>query len=214
MWIEPNANDHVFSNEEFDRNAAVQKILVEDYPHAKRAIYTLEVFIRKRSKRSIYELRDTLDHLSIALLPETTPAEARRHLAECQTHLRRASIEPFEYVAEKKVLQIEKIGIRGRWLHKFLMIRSEISLDGNDLIDGVRAISQQIVEGRICKATSKSLDHMKAAVVLADDLLSKIKPKQFYDRLYATCLCLFGALLGFVLKLAFDLVMMRLRGHP
>ena len=206
MWIEPNEpDDLVFSNDEFDRHAAVHRILTEDYPHAKRAIYTLEVFVRQRSRRSIYELRDTLDHLSIALLPETTPSEARRHLAECHTHLRRAAIEPFEYVAEKKVLQIEQIGIRGKWLHKFLMVRSEISLDGNDLVEGVKAISQEIVEGRICKATSKSLGHMHNAVEMADALLEKIKPKQFYDRLYGFCLCLFGTVLGFLIKIAYDL---------
>src|SRR6266436_5232631 len=102
MWTNSPNQEPIFSNEEFDRLAAAKEVLTEYYPHAKEAILSLEVYSRKRSQRAVYELRDTLDHLSIALASSTSPAEARRHLAECHTHLRRAAIEPYEWLAERK----------------------------------------------------------------------------------------------------------------
>jgi hypothetical protein len=198
-WIKPAGADFI-ENTEFDRIAAVQQILLVDYPLAKTSIYTLEVFIKTKSRRAVYEVRDMVDHLAIALAGETTPREARLHLAEAKTHLRRAAIEPYEWMAEKKVLQIEKIAIKGRWLHKFLLVRSEIALDGNDLIDGLKKISQTIIDGRVCKATEKSLDHMKEALRLADELLKKTNPKQFNDRVFSMCLCLVGIFVGLILR--------------
>jgi hypothetical protein len=210
-WIEPADNDNdddddLISNEEFDRSAAASKILTEDYPLAKNSIYTIEVFMRQKSRRAVYELRDMVDHVSIALANTTTPREARFHLAEAKTHLRRAAIEPYEWMAEKKVLQIEKIAIKGRWLHKFLMVRSEIALDGNDLVDGLREISQLIIDGRVCKATSKSLEYMSEALTKADALLIKVNPKQFHDRVFTACGWVCGGIIGLIIRNLYEYI--------
>lgn len=47
---------------------SIVKILTEQYmPYVKEAILWLEVYSGERSKRSIYELRDALDHIAIAV---------------------------------------------------------------------------------------------------------------------------------------------------
>ncbi|PYJ80057.1 MAG: hypothetical protein DME22_24540 [Verrucomicrobia bacterium] len=204
MWIDAPPGGQIDDNSEFDRLAEVRAILTDDYPHAKRAIYTLEVFSRKRSRRAVYELRDTLDHLSIALNANTSPAEARRHMHECKTHLRRAAVEPFEWLAERKTLQIEKMAVRGRWLYALLCLQKpDLKPEGTDLIIELKAIAQKIVEGRITKATAASVKHMEDALRMADALMEKLKPKQFYDRLYSLLLFLAGTIFALLLRLVF-----------
>lgn len=193
MWTDAGDDDPVFSNEEFDRLAAVSEVLTEYYPHAKRAILSLEVYSKKRSQRAVYELRDTLDHISIALSADTSNAEARRHIAECHTHLRRAAIEPFEWLAERKFLEIERLGVRGRWIYRLVMLHPP---EGHDVISELGNIAAKIVEGRVAKGTSASVQLMREACEMATECLAKLKPKEFHERLFHVLLCIIGVAIG------------------
>jgi hypothetical protein len=191
--------DRIFSNVEFDRRAEVDHILTHHYPQAKEAILMLEIYSGKRSTRAVYELRDTLDHLSVALDLRTSPADARRHIAECHTHLRRAAVEPYEWLAERQFLKIEKIVTKGKWLYRILFLEAP---SGSDLMVELREIGMLIREGRIAKGSGESLKHMKEASLKADDLLDRLKPKQlndrFFDLVLATVTLVLGAILGVV----------------
>ena len=198
MWTDAGKNDSVFSSEEFDRVAAVCEVLTEYYPHAKRAILSLEVYSKKRSQRAVYELRDTLDHISIAVAKDTPPAEARRHIAECHTHLRRAAIEPFEWLAERKFLEIESIAVRGRWVYRLVMLRPP---EGHEVLSDLGKIAGKIVEGRIAKGTSASVQLMREACEMAGECLERLKPKGFHERLFHVVLGAVCVLLGIPLTI-------------
>jgi len=199
MWAKvPGGDEELFSNEEFDRLQSVRTVLTEYYPHAKEAILALEVLSRKRSERAVYELRDTLDHISIALRSETSPADAKRHLAECHTHLRRAAIEPYEWMAEKKFLEIESLSVKGKWVYRFLCIRKP---DGYEMVDDLGGIAKEIIAGRNSKGASESLTHMREAVRLADASLKRLRPKEFSERLYGLGLAAIFTVVGVVLTL-------------
>lgn len=196
MWTNSvDGGGELFPNEEFDRLEAAKEVLTNHYPHAKTAILSLEMMAKKRSERAVYELRDTLDHISIALSPETTPCEARRHFAECHTHLRRSAVEPYEWMAEKTFLEIEKIAIKGKLLYRLLLLKPP---EGHQVIDDLRIIAERITEGRVTKGTAASVLLMKEACKLATESLKKWKPKEYHDRVYHLCLAgvFFFLLLG------------------
>lgn len=210
MWTDAGENDGVFSNEEFDRVKAVVEVLTEYYPFAKEAILSLEVYSKKRSQRAVYELRDTLDHLSIAVAESTSPAEARRHIAECHTHLRRAAIEPFEWLAEHKFLEIERIAVKGRWIYRLVMIRPP---EGYEVITELGKIAAQIVKGRVAKGTAESVGLMRQATEMATECLEKLKPKEFHDRLYHLALCVGGLIIGIPITIAGEHLWAHFFGH-
>ncbi len=190
----------LFSDGKFDCPREIAEILVNDYPHAQRAIISLEVLAKTRSRRAVYELRDSLTHLAIAARPGLSNAEARRHLSECRTHFRRAAVEPFEYVAETQFLKIEKIAVRCNWVYTILCLPKP---DGIQIIKELREIHDEIIAGRLGKATGESVQHMEKAARMATDLFDRIKPKQFYDRLYSVALLVVGAVGGQVLGIIF-----------
>jgi len=204
MWSK-NCPDEIFSDEEFDRQAEALRVLTEYYPHAKRAIIMLEIYSKKRSTRAVYELRDTFDHVSIALSEETPPAEARRHFAECFTHLRRAAVEPYEWLAERRFLEIEKILVKGKWLYWLLFLTPPA---GTTFASDLRDIATLIIDGRNSKGTKESLTHMQQAVEKSTELLDQLKPREINDRIYAIVLLVIGAalspIMGCLWNLLFD----------
>ena len=198
MWIDTDDGGGIFSDDEFDRLKAAAEVLTEYYPHAKEAILSLEVYSKKRSQRAVYELRDTLDHLSIALLDSTTPAEARRHIAECHTHLRRAAIEPFEWLAERQFLEIESLAVRGRWVYWLLLLRPP---EAYEVISDLGEIASKIVKGRVAKGTSQSVQLMREACQSATECLQRLRPQEFHERLFHVVLATFFMILGIPLTL-------------
>lgn len=198
MWTNSaDGEGELFSNEEFDRMAAAREVLTNHYPHAKVAILSLEVMAKKRSERAVYELRDTLDHISIALNSDTSPSEARRHFAECHTHLRRSAVEPYEWMAEKKFLEIEKLAIKGRLLYRLTLLKPP---DSSSMIEELRTIAELITKGRVTKGTAQSVEIMRKACTLATETLDKCKPKEFHDRIYHFILGALFLVLGFGLE--------------
>ncbi len=208
MWIDSSVSSDLVSDSEFDRSLEVSKILTEDYPKAKAAILKLEVYTGKRSERAVYELRDTFDHIASALNPETTPAAARGHLLECRTHLRRAMVEPIEYLAEAILIEIEAL-MKKKWRLDLLCLPFP---DRHALDAQMRPIADAIVEGRRTKGSEESLTHMDRALELAtalrDDLLKKAKPDKWHDRMFALRTLavgvVVGGLFGLGLKIGYD----------
>jgi len=210
MWSNEGQADAVFPNEEFDRQAEVVRVLSEYYPHAKEAILSLEVFSKKRSQRAVYELRDTLDHLSISVLDATSPSEARRHLAECQTHLRRAAVEPFEWLAEHKFLEIERVAVRGRWIYRLVLLRPPESYE---VVNELGKIASKIVKGRVAKGTSASVQLMREACEMGTECLEKLKPKEFHERVFNVLIGAVFLILGVPLTFAAEALWKYLLGN-
>ena len=67
------------------------EILRVDYPQVKEGMCRLEVFMRAKSEKAVYELRDFLDHLAGLFREDVTLEEATKHIHECRTHLRAGS---------------------------------------------------------------------------------------------------------------------------
>jgi len=210
MWTDAGENDSLFSNDEFDRLAEAKEVLTKHYPYAKEAILSLEVYSKKRSQRAVYELRDTLDHISIALTETTSAAEARRHFAECHTHLRRAAIEPFEWLAEHKFLEIERLAVRGRWIYRLVLLRPP---DGYEVVKELEKIAGQIVKGRTAKGTAPSVKMMREACEMASVCLERLKPLEFHNRVFHVALAVIFTLLGIPLTLLAEFLLRHFSNH-
>ena len=80
-------------------------LLCTTYLEVKGIVASLEAYMRKRSSKAVYELRDFLDHLALIQKQEISLADCLHHYEECCTHLRRAIVEPLEYMAERQLLR-------------------------------------------------------------------------------------------------------------
>ena len=147
------------------------RLLREEYPVAKKAVIMLEVFRRTRSKKAVYELRDFLDHLSAAFLKDDE-GQIQGHLREATTHLRRSTVEPLEYLAEKQYVRTYRAYRYGRWM---------LNIPGNpSLPEGafgkLLEAQQMIVEGREEKTTSRAYEIFKKSFEISTDLYVGINP--------------------------------------
>jgi len=86
-----------------NRSDKVARVIVETYPCVKDAVLRLEVFVGHRSRRSVYEMRDALDHIYECLNPAVPDDEAEKNVHDAEDHLRRAAVEPAEYIAEENL---------------------------------------------------------------------------------------------------------------
>jgi len=145
--------------------------------------------MHKKSRRAIYELRDFLDHLSLVLDSGTGQdgADVRHHYEECCTHLRRAAVEPLEYMAEtqlKRVLRLRKcLG----WIPYYPP--SEDPFREPDFFDRVNEIRELIADVRTHKPEQDSVERAKKALAKANGLRESIPVGQNVVR------CLYGVLL-------------------
>ena len=65
-----------------------------------------------REAKSGLQARDFLDHFAALFQDNITVEEAAKHLFECRTHLRRCTVEPLEYMAEKGFVRLDSYS---RW---------------------------------------------------------------------------------------------------
>ena len=102
-----------------NRSDKVARVILKTYPCVKDAVLRLEVFVGHRSRRSVYELRDALDHIYECLNPAVPEDEAQENVHDAEDHLRRAAVEPAEYIAEENLRVLNETikkrrGILGR----------------------------------------------------------------------------------------------------
>jgi hypothetical protein len=183
------------------------QILNEQYvAYVKEAILWLEVYTKEKSKRSIYELRDVLDHMALALEPDIDDEQAHKFLNAAEEHLRRAAVEPAEWIALEELQKLIKIRGRGFWWWRFLFLKPPNSKEFDEVLFQGKAL---VVEGRKFKAISigKSYDSFKEAYRIFSNLLNGIRPAELYSRFFvltvATTFFILGMIVNLILRIVF-----------
>lgn len=177
------------------------QILTEQYvAYVKGAIIWLEVYTREKSKRSIYELRDALDHIALALEPDINDEDAHKFLNAAEEHLRRAAVEPAEWLALEELQKLLKIRVKGFWWWQLLFLKPPNSKEFDEKIFQGKDL---IVEGRKFKSISlkESYDNFKKAFHVFSDLSSDIQPAELYSRLFAVMLAVLILAVGIIATL-------------
>jgi hypothetical protein len=174
--------------------AAIRKEAIEllrvDYPRVKTGMLRLEVFMRTRSKKAVYELRDFLDHLARLFCEDITLEDAQKHLHECRTHLRRCSVEPLEYMAEKRFVKLDRYV---RWLAPISFVFRNSPLTKPEFFQKMKEAKQHIVTGRAVKTEGEACEHMDKAFEIVTDLLAQVGPIQYILRGVVWFICIFVA---------------------
>jgi hypothetical protein len=174
----------------------IVKILTEQYmPYAKEAILWLETYSGERSKRCVYELRDTLDHIAIAVQSGISEEKALKNLNAAEEHLRRAVVEPAEWIALEELRRLLKIKFRGFWWWKLFFLKPPNSIEFNKKIYEAQEL---ISQGRYYKGISlkDSYENFKKAYIMLHRLLDEAKPAELDSRIFACALVFLGAILG------------------
>ncbi|MCK4793745.1 MAG: hypothetical protein KAV87_59000 [Desulfobacteraceae bacterium] len=182
----------------------ILKLFREQYiPHVKEAILWLEVFSGERSKRSVYELKDALDHIAIALHPDTTEEKAEKSLNAVEEHFRRAAVEPAEWIALEELQKLLKIKKRGFWWWRLFFLKPP---DSKEFDKKVFEGQEFVIKGREFKAISlaKSYGNFKKAYVTFRGLLRDIQPTELYSRIFAFILFVLGVIACIVTQLIFS----------
>lgn len=131
--------------------------------------------MRFESKKAVYELRDFLDHLAALFREDISEQDAEKHINECRTHLRRCSVEPLEYMAEKRFI---KLDLYVRWFARIPFIRNNPTTKP-EFFKKMQEIKKLIAEGRTVKTEGKACELMDKAFGIATDLLSQVHPISF-----------------------------------
>jgi len=157
------------------RNEAL-KLLREDYPQIKVGMCRLEVFMRAKSKKAVYELRDFLDHLASLFRDDITIEDAKKDLYECRTHLRRCAVEPLEYMAEKRFVKLDRYA---RWFACIPIVFRDNPLSKPEFFQRMQEAKQLLVEGRRAKTEGSACGFMNDAFAIVTDLLGQIDPLKY-----------------------------------
>jgi len=169
------------------------RMLREDYPKVKDGVLRLEVFMRAKSKKAVYELRDFLDHLAALFREDISSEQATKHVHECRTHLRRCAVEPLEYMAEKRFVQLDR---NARWCARVPSVFRDNPLSKPEFFQGMKKAKELIAEGRCAKTEGRACELMDKAFEIVTDLLEQVKPFKY---LVQGLLWVFGAFLGGIL---------------
>ena len=151
-------------------------ILREDYPAVKDGVLALEVFMRRKSRKAVYELREFLSQLAKIFEYGISSTDAEHNVSECRTHLRRCIVEPLEYKAEKGFVRLHRISFWFGWViwrapqaHK-------------DFHHNMVKIKHLIAEGRQVKTEGKAAVLFREAFELVEDLKAEVGPLWFVTR--------------------------------
>jgi len=148
-------------------------IIREDYPAVKNGVLRLEVFMRRKSRKAVYELRDFMAHFAIIFDDRVTPEDARHNLSECRTHLRRCVVEPLEYQAEKGFVRLDRLSRYFGWV---LWGTPQIKKNFYKKMVEAKAL---IAEGRIVKTEGKATEHFEKAFMIVQDLTAEVGPARY-----------------------------------
>ena len=155
-------------------------ILREDYPRAKESMCRLEVFMRTKSKKAVYELRDFLDHLAaIFYSDDIPPDEAEKHVHECRTHLRRCSVEPLEYMAEKGFVELDEAAQR---IQRYPFLLSDNPFIKPNFLHRMRDAKACIAKGRVVKTDGEACQWMDKAFWIVEELKAEVEPTKALER--------------------------------
>ena len=178
----------------------VVAIIKEDYPYVKNSIIELEVYTGELSKRSVYELKDALDHLFLVVSDETSEEDALKSIDAIQEHLRRAAVEPIECIAEQEKIKLLKMQKRGFWWWKLFFLKSPTT---EEFVKDIYKGNDYLIEGRKNKGISikDSVENMKAAYKTFNTLRQKLQPAELNSRIFYVLLGLLFFVLGCIFTL-------------
>lgn len=151
-------------------------ILQDEYPEVQKGLLQLEAFLRFKSRKAVYELRDFLYHLAEIYRTDITPEEAENPLAECRTHLRRCTVEPLEYQAEKTFVRIDRYV---RWFGWLPWALGRNPIHDSDFVNEMHEIQRLIAKGRAIKTEGEACHLLRDAFERAMRLQEKIRPIRF-----------------------------------
>jgi hypothetical protein len=153
------------------REAAI-RLLREDYPLAKKAIIELEVFTNSRSKKAVYEIRDFTDHVSEVFADNQSADEAKKHLDEAKTHLRRCIVEPMEYQAERQWLKVHRY-------YRFALFQIPV-LGVTNAHTRLMQAKLKIIEGRQQKTHRDAYETFKESFQITCELADAVHPVRVF----------------------------------
>jgi hypothetical protein len=179
---------------------AIHKDFLELYPIAKDAIIFFETHEGKMSLESIVEFRDALDHVMMAFQNSEDKKRCSAETTSAVEHLRRASIEPYEWAVENVLAKIET---NRKWslFHQILLIPKTIKDTQYHSLGA--DIKKELQAGRNCKNLKKwreGIEHFKRAYTYAKSLDKLIPDRMVY---YGRLFDLFLVILGFLLAQLF-----------
>lgn len=160
-------------------------ILRDDYPGVKDGLLSLEVFMRRKSRKAVYELRDFLAHFAKIFEDEISPADARHNLSECRTHLRRCAVEPLEYKAEKGFVRLDRLS---RWFGWVVWRAPQTKKDFHRTMVEIKKL---IAAGRHVKAEGRAADSFRNAFELVEDLKADVGPVRYIIRAIIAAVVIF-----------------------
>jgi tetratricopeptide (TPR) repeat protein len=175
-------------------------ILRKIYPFARESAIEFEVSMRKHHFGATTDLRDALDHIAMFFKEESSREDKREHLTNVKEHLRRAAVEPQQYMVEKKILELEgrlKV-LKYGWL---LLVRSSISIEEAE--NALKMAIEYLEKGRSLKGHEnfeEAISCFKQANKILQETLDHIpETKVLQDRLFSIALAVAMLILGVVL---------------
>jgi len=184
-------------------NKVVELLTSQYIPYVKEAIVWLETYTGERSKRSIHELRNALDHMAVALNEDTDAEGATKSLCAVEEHFRRAAVEPVEWIALEELQHLIKIRSKGVWWWKFLFLKP---IDTDQFNSKIYEGMQFIDRGRNYKGISlkDSYENLNRGYEIFHKLLDEIRPAELRSRIFAVVwafvFTVFGCLLTLLLN--------------
>lgn len=178
------------------KTISISEEFLELYPHAKEAILFFETHEGKMAPEAIIELRDTLDHLVMAFENSENDQRFQAETTSSFEHLRRASIEPFEWAVENKIAEIWKRYKWTMWGRLLFVPPPERKLYYPKFAE----IKAELLEGRKCKNAKlwkDGIEHFKKAYILSCEAEAILPEKQnYYNRFFQIMLALLFFILG------------------
>jgi hypothetical protein len=153
--------------------AAALDIIRDDYPKVKDGILSLETFMRRKSRKAVYELRDFMAHFVIIFTDGVSEEDAKHNLSECRTHLRRCIVEPLEYQAEKGFVKLDRLSRCFGW------VLWRTPQTKKDFYHNMVRIQELIARGREVKADGNAANFFREAFELVQDLKADIGPARY-----------------------------------
>lgn len=181
-------------------NKVVELLTTQYIPYVKEAIVWLETYTGERSKRSVHELRNALDHMAVALNEDTDTEDATKSLCAVEEHFRRAAVEPVEWIALEELQRLLKIRRKGLWWWKLLFLKP---VDTDEFNHKIYEGMQFIETGRKYKGVSlkESYGNLKRGYETFHKLLDEIRPAELRSRLFSVAWAFAFTVIGFLLNL-------------
>lgn len=176
------------------------EILRKIYPLARESTIEFEVSMRKHHFGATTDLRDALDHIAMFFREESSRKDKQEHLINVKEHLRRAAVEPAQYMVEKKIMELEEKMAVLKY-GRFLLVKSDISTEEAD--NALKMAIEYLEKGRSCKgheSFEEAINCFKQANRILQETIDRIpETNVLQERLFSVALAIVMLILGIIL---------------